>query len=150
AGGRGAGRAFCAGGGAGRKKETRRRSGSAGGQGITKLRLLHAAARRVRPLVLEAEAGVEERRRAPGALVVGLVAVAVEPRVEVRIGDRLARLVAGEGVEVLRVGEADAVAAAAARVRHRGVLCGAERAGECRTVRAAVEGRAAGRGAGAV
>src|SRR5207253_5405997 len=58
---------------------------------------LDAAAVRVRPLVLVAEAaGADERRRAPGALVVGFVAAMVEPRVAESVGDGLTGIVTDE------------------------------------------------------
>src|SRR6476469_7649811 len=86
---------------------------------------LHASTGRVRPLVLVAEAaGADEGGRRPGALVVGLGAGAVEPGVELRVGDRLAGLVADEVLLVLRRGPAGDRAAAAARVGLDRVLHG--------------------------
>ena len=64
--------------------------------GRVRLLRLDAPAVGVRPLPLVTEpARPDERRRRPRALVVGLVALAVVPRVTVRIRHRLARLVAG-------------------------------------------------------
>src|SRR5262249_46695011 len=57
----------------------------------------------VRPLVLVAVPAHEERRRRPGALVVGFRTLAVVPRRPVGIGGRLAGLVAAEVLEVLGV-----------------------------------------------
>src|SRR5205823_14123203 len=84
---------------------------------------LHAAAVRVRPLVLIGVAvGADERRRAPCALVVGLVAATVEPRIAEGVGDRLARLVANEVLLILDRAPAADRAAAAVRVRLDRVL----------------------------
>src|SRR5437868_12709458 len=84
---------------------------------------LHAGGVDVGPLPLVAEAArPDERRRGPGALVVGFVAPAVVPRRTVSIGHCFAGLVAGEVLEVLRRGESRPLAAAATRVGHRGVL----------------------------
>src|SRR5438874_10223025 len=113
---------------------------------------LDAAAVRVRPLVLERVTGrrIDERRRAPRALVVGLVAAAIVPGAAVGVGDRFARLVRDEVLEVLRVVEAARLAAAAARVRHRGVLDVADPAVEVAVIGAVLEVGAAARGRGAV
>src|SRR4051794_37786910 len=109
---------------------------------------LDAAAVRVRPLVLVAEAaGADERRRGPCALVVGFVAATIEPRIAEGVGDRLTGLVAGEVLLVER-GVAEGLAARASgprldRVPH--VLAGAvgvvEVIGAIRQVRAAAGGR---------
>src|SRR4051812_38514661 len=64
---------------------------------------LDAAAVRVRPLVLVAEAaGADERRRGPRALVVGFVAATIEPRIAEGVGDGLTGLVADEMLLVER------------------------------------------------
>src|SRR4051812_9326578 len=64
---------------------------------------LDAAAVRVRPLVLVAEAaGADERRRGPRALVVGFVAATIEPRIAEGVGDGLTGLVANEMLLVER------------------------------------------------
>src|SRR3954469_5781843 len=85
--------------------------------------LLDARLGRVRPLVLIAiAAGADERRGRPGALVVGLVAAAVEPGVQIRVGHGLAGLVADEMLLVLHVGPAGDLTTAAARIRLDRVL----------------------------
>src|SRR5579864_376755 len=84
---------------------------------------LDAAAARVRPLVLVAEAARKERRGRPGALVVELGAgPAVPPAGPDRIGHGLAGFVADEVVLVLRRSPARERTAAAARIGLDGVL----------------------------
>src|SRR3954468_23918395 len=91
---------------------------------------LHAGAVGVGPLVLIAvAAGAEEGRGLPGALVVGLV-TACPPGVALRVGHRLAGLVADEVLLVLHVGPAGDLAAAAARPRLDRVADGGAAAGE--------------------
>src|SRR5438445_736481 len=65
---------------------------------------LHAAGDGVGPLILvSVGARADEGRRRPGALVVRLVASPVVPGRAVGVGRRLACLVTGEVLEVLRV-----------------------------------------------
>src|SRR5689334_7421014 len=113
---------------------------------------LDAAAVGVRPLVLIAEsAGADERRRGPGALVVGFIARTVVPGIEVRIGDRFASLVADE-VILIEGGVAERGAAAAAGPRLDRVLDVAATVAEVAVigavgqVRPAAGGGVAGRG----
>src|ERR1700680_52556 len=83
----------------------------------------NASAVGVRPLVLVGvAAGADERRRRPGALVVGLVAPAVIPGIQLLVGHRFTRLVTDEMLLVLHRRPARDLAAAAARVRLDGVL----------------------------
>src|SRR5258706_873627 len=83
-----------------------------------------AAAVGVRPLVLVAVAvGADERRRGPGALVVGFVARSVEPGIAEGVGDGLTRLVADEVLLVER-GVVEGLAARASRPRLDRVLQG--------------------------
>src|SRR6266403_4711439 len=110
--------------------------GAGGARLIRRSAALDAALHEVRPLVLVAVPVREEGRRGPGALVVRLVALAVEPRVAVGIGRRLARLVAGEVLEVLRRRPAEPLAAPAAGIWHRGVLDVRAGVAEVRVVRA--------------
>src|SRR4051812_34106115 len=113
---------------------------------------LDAAAVRVRPLVLVAEAaGADERRRGPRALVVGFVAATIEPRIAEGVGDGLTGFVADEVLLVLDGREAADGAAAAARPRLDRVLHVLTRAVDVvAVIRAVGQARAAAGGRGAV
>src|SRR5207247_7197411 len=83
----------------------------------------------------------QEGRRRPGALVVRLVALAVVPSVAIGIRRRLARLVTGEVLEVLRRRPPGPPTPVAARIGHRGVLDVQAAVAEVPVVRAEVEVR---------
>src|ERR1700720_4361984 len=119
--------------------------------GRDRLSRLDAGSAGVRPLVLVGvAAGADEGRRVPGALVVGLVVLEVEPRVQLLVGDGFTGLVADEMLLVLHVRPARDLAAAAARVRLDGVLDPVRTAGEEAVIGTVGEARSAAGGGAAV
>src|SRR5579859_2784715 len=107
---------------------------------------LDAAAVGVRPLVLIAvTAGTDERRRGPCALVIGFVAAAVVPCVQVFVGHRFARLMADE-VLLIERGVAERLTSTAACPRLDRVFDIAAAVAEVAVIRAVRETRSAARG----